>query len=128
MDPHNQRFIDLRDPDGAAHSLDAVRGPIDFRELRSQVTIADVLRELGWSPVERRGIQARGPCPVHVSSNERSRSLSVNLEKNVFQCFAGCCGAKGNQLDLYAAARRIPLYEAAIELCDRLGLPPPRPR
>jgi DNA primase len=51
--------------------------------------------------------------------------LSISFEKNEFQCFG--CGKKGNQLDLFMAATRLPLFDAAIELCTRLGIEsPPR--
>src|ERR1022692_1367072 len=36
-----------------------------------------------------------------------------------FQCFK--CQAKGNQLDLWAAAMKKPLYDATVDLCQRLG-------
>jgi DNA primase len=50
------------------------------------------------------------------------RSFSVNVAKRAFRCFS--CGARGNQLDLWAAVRRLPLYEATLDLCDRLGETP----
>lgn len=98
---------------------------IDFRSLRELVPMEDVLRLLEFRATARHGDQLRGPCPVHRSTNETSRSFSVNLSKGVYRCFSPCCGSKGNQLDLYAAATKLPLLEATHELCNRLGLPPP---
>lgn len=98
---------------------------IDFRSLRELVRMEDVLCLLEFRAVARHGDQLRGPCPVHRSTNETSRSFSVNPSKGVYRCFSPCCGSKGNQLDLYAAATKLPLLEAAHELCNRLGLPPP---
>jgi DNA primase len=83
-----------------------------------------VLELLHWSPVAEHGGQLRGPCPVHASSAPQSRSFSVNVEKHTFQCFG--CKACGNQLDLYSAVTRLPLYEAALDLCQRLGIEAPR--
>lgn len=100
-------------------------GPIDFAELRRQVTIRQVLELLQWQPVSQHGPQWRGPCPVHRSSSEQSRSFSVNAEKHVFRCFKPKCDAKGNQLDLYALATGLPLLEAAHLLCQRLGIAAP---
>ncbi|MEX0641727.1 MAG: hypothetical protein WD468_03450, partial [Pirellulales bacterium] len=37
-----------------------------------------------------------------------------------FRCFT--CGASGNQLDLWSAAQQLPLFEATIDLCHRLGI------
>jgi DNA primase len=101
-------------------------GGIDYRALRDQVPISSVLRLLNFKPSERRGDQLRGPCPIHGSSSPTSRSFSVNLRLNAFQCFGGSCGAHGNQMDLWAAAQRLPLYEASISLAERLGIDVPR--
>lgn len=114
-------------PDAAMFSA-SLSGGIEYRELRSLVSMSDVLRVLDWKPVERHGDQLRGPCMVHGSSSETSRSLSLNLKKNAYRCFAACCNSQGNQLDLYAAARKLSLFEAATELCDRLHVAPPRLR
>ena len=104
-------------------SLSGRLRPIDFVELRRLVSIEQVLDFLQWLPVERRGPQLRGPCPIHGSS-EQSRTFSVNVERNVFRCFKPACDVKGNQLDLYALATGLPLLEAAHELCRRAGVQP----
>jgi DNA primase len=107
-------------------SLDGGMGwAIDYRALRERVTIVDVLQLLAWKPVSRQGAQLRGPCPVHRSERPTSRSFSVNTERQVFRCFKPGC-ASGNLLDLYAAVTRLPLYQAALELCERLAIEPPR--
>jgi len=46
----------------------------------------------------------------------------VNLEKKVFRCFHKGCGAQGNVLDLFAAVRRLPLYEAAVLLAETFAI------
>jgi DNA primase len=96
---------------------------IDFRQLRLLVPIRDVLDLLGWQPRTRRGAQLRGPCPLHGSRSPASRCFAVHAGKGVYHCFH--CGASGNALDLYAAATGAPLYQAALELCGRLGHAPP---
>jgi len=103
---------------------------IDYHELRARVSMRAVLALLGFQPTRIRGAQLRGPCPLHGPSSEKqSRSLavapfSVHLEKQVYRCFA--CGSQGNQLDLWAAARGLPLHAAALDLCRALQFPPPR--
>lgn len=100
-------------------------GRIDYTELRLKIGIQEVLSLLEWMPVAAAGPQRRGPCLIHGSSSPQSRSLSVNVAKNTFQCFG--CGQKGNQLDLFALATGLPIYGAAVELCRRIGIePPPR--
>ncbi len=96
---------------------------IDFRVLRCEVGLAEVLPLLGFVPSQRRGGQVRGPCPVHRSRSPRSRSFSAHLTKNVYYCFH--CGSSGNPLDLWSAATRQPLYHAAIDLCEKLHRPVP---
>jgi DNA primase len=79
----------------------------------------DVLELLGWRPRTRCGQQWRGSCPLHGSRSATSRCFAVHLGKKVYHCFR--CGASGNVLDLYAAATGQPPYQAALELCARLG-------
>ena len=99
-------------------------GGIDFRTLRGQIGMGAVLDLLGFVGTQRRGGQVRGPCPLHGRHSPQSRSFSANLEKNAYRCFH--CGSSGNQLDLWAAATRQPLYQAASELCEKLHQPVPR--
>lgn len=101
---------------------------IDFTLLRQELNLAQVLDVLGFTPTVRRGPQVRGPCPVHGSESphsttSHSRSFAAHLEKNCWHCFR--CGAGGNALDLYLAVTRLPVYEAALELCARLHVPVP---
>jgi DNA primase len=96
---------------------------IDFAQLRPQVPLASVLELVGFTATTRRGPEVRGPCPLHRSAKPRSRSFAAHLGKNCWRCFR--CGAGGNALDLYAAATRQPIYQAALELCARLHLAVP---
>jgi DNA primase len=101
---------------------------IDFAEVRARIRMAQVLELVGFVAVSRMGDQVRGPCPIHGSSSPRSRSFSANLRRSTFQCFR--CGAAGNQLDLWVAISKLPLHQAAAELCacgNRNATPWPRP-
>jgi DNA primase len=93
---------------------------LDFKAIRTAVSITQVLEIVGFVAVEQSGDQVRGPCLIHGSTSPDSRSFSANLGKNTFQCFK--CGAKGNQLDLYAAITRFPLHDAASQLCEQTGI------
>jgi DNA primase len=98
---------------------------IDYRQLRANITIAEVLDLLGFVVVERKGDQVRGQCPFHEpSAGGKHRSFSANLRKNLFHCFK--CQARGNQLDLWVRARNQPIHEAALELCAHLHKEVPR--
>ena len=88
--------------------------------MKAAITIAAVLGLLGVSATKSRH---RGPCPLHGSTSGTSRCFSANLEANVFQCFkCGCCG---NALELWAKATSQTPYDAAVDLCSRLGIPLP---
>ncbi len=91
---------------------------IRFAEVRAHITMAQVLRLLGFVPVCVTASSVRGACPVHRSRGRRSRSFSADLERQVYRCFG--CGSSGNQLDLYAAAKGLTIFVAAIELCEQL--------
>ena len=92
---------------------------IDFNRLRSEITMERVLTQLNFQPTQRTGNQLHGPCPIHGSTSATSRSLSVSLDSGRYYCHK--CGSHGNQLELWAAVNRIPLYEAARDLCRALG-------
>jgi DNA primase len=92
---------------------------IDFNRVRAEVTMEQVLNLLGFLPTNRSGAQWYGPCPLHESKPARRRSFSVNVALGRYFCHG--CKSHGNQLDLWAAATRQPLYQAAIDLCRRLG-------
>jgi putative transposase len=106
------------------------RPAIDFAAVRTAVTMAAVLQLLGFQPHGRHGVQQRGPCPLHGSTAGTSRCFSANLEEHTFHCFK--CGRCGNALDLWAQATRQSIYDAAVDLCQRLAIPlptlPPSPR
>jgi DNA primase len=81
------------------------------------ISIACVLELVGFVPRESSGDQLRGPCPIHGSKSQSSRSFSVNIARNAYQCFK--CGSSGNQLDLWAAVTQTDLHAAAIDLCEK---------
>jgi putative transposase len=110
----------------AAHQ-DGATGPqpgIDFVAVRALITLAEILALLQYVPTRRRGDQQRGPCPVHGSAQPaRSQCFSANTADNICHCFK--CGFGGNALDLWAAVTGQNLYDAAVDLCQRLGRPLP---
>jgi hypothetical protein len=93
---------------------------IDFRQVRANVCMAEVLELLGFVILERSGDQVRGECPLHEASQAgKHRSFSAHLSRGIFRCFK--CGASGNPLDLWAKATKQSTYEAALDLCARLN-------
>jgi putative transposase len=106
-----------------ATAAPASRPAIDFAALRAVVTMAAVLQLLGFQSRGSHGVQQRGPCPLHGSTSGTSRCFSVNLEQHTFHCFK--CGRSGNALDLWAHATSQSIYDAALDLCQRLHLSTP---
>ena len=87
---------------------------IDYPELRRQITMREVLDLIGFQPTSRRGPQLRGPCPIPGCRSASDRPFSVHLARQVYHCFA--CHSHGNTLDLWAAVRGLPIYQAAMDL------------
>jgi DNA primase len=92
---------------------------VDFDVLRTQITMKQVLDQLGFQSTARSGHQLHGPCPVHGSTSTGSRTFSVNLESGRYYCHK--CHSHGNPLELWAAVHQLGLYEAALDLCRALG-------
>jgi putative transposase len=108
----------------AGHASQPGSSPaIDYAALRALVTMATVLQLLGYQARSSQGKQQRGPCPLHGSTSGTSRCFSANLEQHTFQCFK--CGRCGNALDLWAHATGQSIYDAALDLCQRLHIPVP---
>jgi len=96
---------------------------VDFAHLRAQITMEQVLSKLGvLDRLRGQGPQRRGPCPIHGGEGNAGRPFSVHLSKNIFRCLHPACSTQGNTLDLWAAARHLPLREAAIDLARTFQL------
>jgi hypothetical protein len=102
---------------------DSSRPAIDFAAVRAAITIAQVLMLLGFVPRSDHAGQQRGACPLHRSTHGTARCFSVNTNAHTFHCFK--CNRSGNALDLWAAAQRLSIYDAALDLCQRLNIPVP---
>jgi DNA primase len=102
---------------------------LDYRQAHRDVRLTEVLDLVGFEPTTRHGAQWRGPCPVHRSHTEASRSFAAHVDKGVWHCFR--CRTGGNALDLWMAVTRQPLHAAVLDLYARLGREAPwlrRPR
>ncbi len=92
---------------------------VDFDLLRGEITMRQVLDEIGYRETHRNGAQLHGKCPVHGSSSKTSRVFSVNLSRGRYYCHK--CKSHGNHLELHAAVRNTTVYQAALDLCQALG-------
>jgi DNA primase len=86
---------------------------VSFAAVKAAVAMRTVLPAYGVKELRGSGRQQyRGRCPIH--GGEGREAFHVNLDKNVFHCFA--CGAGGNVLDFVAAMERCSVREAALWL------------
>ena len=114
---------------------------LDYAAIRERISIRQVLELIDYHPHHMRGDQWRGLCPLcsqssriakrHDHSHSSVRDFSANVRKNVFQCFR--CQRSGNSLDLWAAITGSQLYQATLDLCEKLNIQPvttknPQPR
>jgi transposase len=97
---------------------------LDFAHLKSQLSMERVLAHLGLlARLRGSGPQRRCACPLH-RGDGRGRTLSVNLQDNVFTCFDARCGKQGDVIDLWAALHQMSLRDAALDLVRTFGLEP----
>jgi DNA primase len=99
---------------------------VDFRELRTKLRFADVLKHYG-AELRVRGDRATGFCPLPChpkhEGKRRSPSFSVHLGKGIFHCFG--CHKSGNLLEFAAIMSGVDpenpaaLRKVALELQDR---------
>jgi hypothetical protein len=71
---------------------------IDYRAVRSMISMEEVLGLFGFEAQERSGSQLRGACPLHGSSGT-SRVFSVNMAKNTFHAPQPACAAARQTLN-----------------------------
>jgi DNA primase len=96
---------------------------VDFNLVRQRISMREVLRLVAFHATSVQGDAWRGPCPIHGSTSPRSRSFSVNVRLGRYRCFR--CGARGNALELWAAVQGIGVHDAAVGLCEALGIEVP---
>lgn len=87
---------------------------VDFKAIKSQVTIEQVLHRYGFLPKLTRsgnGDRLSGACPIHGGSNVTHFRVSVS--KNCWNCFGQCqCG--GNVIDFVAKKENVSFRDAAL--------------
>ena len=96
---------------------------VDYSAVEARVPMAKVLELLGFAAEVAATDQFRGPCPVRGSQSPHSRSFSANLAHGVCRCFK--CGFVGNQIQLWAALKKMTVYEAAVDLCRQADVEVP---
>jgi hypothetical protein len=76
-------------------------------------TIERILEHYGITGLKRNNDELRGRCPIH-EQGKGERSFTVNITKNVFQCFH--CKVKGNVIDFVAKKEGCNIREAGLKI------------
>ncbi len=84
---------------------------VDFEEIKSRVTIEDILNDCGYQPKKK-----RMPCPIHKGKNP----TSFSFDDHVYYCHS--CGASGGLLDLAEELLGYNRKTALKYLANRAGL------
>lgn len=94
---------------------------VDFKELKAQVTLVQVLEHYGLLGVMKPSKEGyEGKC--FFCNSESKRSLKINTQKSIFKCFAPGCEAKGNVLDFVARMEKTSVRDAALKLTSWFSL------
>ena len=88
-------------------------------EIKSRNDIYDVVSQ--YVALKRKGRNYFGVCPFH---NEKSPSLSVSPDKQIFHCFG--CGVGGNVLHFISKIENISFVESVQLLAERAGVELPK--
>jgi CHC2 zinc finger len=95
---------------------------VDFEAVRREITMEQVLDLLGFQPSTRSGVQWYGSCPLYASRSGRRRSLSVSVALGCCYCYG--CRSHGNQLELWAAAIKLPLHHRGVRTASGMVTEP----
>jgi hypothetical protein len=106
---------------------------VDFKQLKADVAIEQVLAHYGVHLRRIGGTELRGRCPLPTHTSSRSRdSFAVNIARNVWSCRSlSCMQARGgrpggNILDLVALMEGCSCREAGLRLQHWSGAAPER--
>jgi DNA primase len=106
---------------------------VDFKQLKADVAIEQVVAHYGVRLRRVGGTELRGRCPLPTHSSPRSRdSFAVNVARNVWSCRSLSCmqtrGGRpgGNILDFVALMERCSIRQAALRLQQWSGAAPER--
>lgn len=100
---------------GVFSMLEEVQGekPLDADDIKRRINIFDLISQYG--PLRKMNeSRAMGKCPWH---GDKSPSLSVDIVKGLWHCFAGCGGGdcftwvmKAHELDFVSAVKLLSEY------------------
>lgn len=82
---------------------------MDFDEIKSRLSMKEVLSRYGINYLKKSGNSLYGPCPIHHGDNPTA--FRVSLDKNLWHCFTHCGG--GSVIDFIMQMEGLNEHEAA---------------
>lgn len=82
---------------------------MDFDEIKSRLSMKEVLSRYGIHYLKKSGNSLYGPCPIHHGDNPTA--FRVSLDKNLWHCFTHCGG--GSVIDFIMHMEGLNEHEAA---------------
>ncbi len=89
----------------------------EINEIRSRADIVDIIGE--YIELKQKGRNFFAQCPFHGNGNERTPSLSVSRERQMFNCFA--CGTGGNVFAFIMKYEDVSFPEALKIVANKVG-------
>ena len=89
----------------------------EINEIRSRADIVDIIGE--YIELKQKGRNFFAQCPFHGNGNERTPSLSVSRERQMFNCFA--CGTGGNVFAFIMKYEDVTFPEALKIVANKVG-------
>lgn len=82
---------------------------VDFRDIRSRITMEQVLQHYNLlNTFKRSGHNLSGPCPIHGGNHSH---FYCDARKSFWNCVGKCCG--GDAIDFVVEMERISSVKAA---------------
>lgn len=92
---------------------------VDFKEVKSRVSIEEILKHYGLvGKLKREKDELVGACPIHGGDNKKA--FRANMKMNAWYCFSRCRRG-GNVIDFVAAVEKVSLRDAALKIQDWFG-------
>ena len=89
----------------------------EINEIRSRADIVDIIGN--YIELKQKGRNYFAQCPFHGNGNERTPSLSVSRERQMFNCFA--CGTGGNVFAFVMKYEDVSFVEALKIVANKIG-------
>ena len=92
---------------------------LDLAAIKREISLKMVLDHVGWKCRVGKDGELRGQCPLHKSTNPKSRSFAV--KDDGFFCHG--CKANGDQVRFWMLYFSVPFLVAVHQMCETFHVP-----